>query len=430
MNPESVSTNPVPAVAPVVRIIGVGGAGGRLAHALSPMDPQVPALAVDTDAWALRRLDGIPTVTVGDSVLRGLGCGGDALQATTVAEHDQARLKSLVSGSGLLVLMVGLGGGAGSGIVPVLARLARDCGWVVVVIGTVPFEFEGPLRRANANQGLTALRSAADLVIPISLQGLMRSAAESARAEELLRWANDFVVGVARELLRMLSGAPLIPLGIADLARVFRGRQTEGGAAAVEASGELRSSEVWDLLCAHPLLRSPNALTEAGVVVLQVAGGPDLKIEELEWLEKRVQDAAPRAQVLLGAVTQPALAGRLTALLVLAPDAGIQALASASGAAADTAAERSPASRAARTEALMFEDLVPASLGAEGRGGGGLSGRGGAGGGKTRAGARNFQQQFDFAPRWRGRFEGVEGTLRGGENLDEPTFARRGVKLN
>ncbi|MEN9674144.1 MAG: hypothetical protein RIS76_40 [Verrucomicrobiota bacterium] len=430
MNPEPVSTLPAPAVSPVVRIVGVGGAGGRLAHALSPMDPAVSAMAVDTDAWALRRLEGIPTVTVGDSVLRGLGCGGDALQAATVAEHDQARLKSLVSGTGLLVLMVGMGGGAGSGIVPVLARLARDSGWVVVVIATVPFEFEGPLRRANAHQGLTALRSAADLVIPISLQGLMRSAAESARAEELLRWANDFVLGVARELLRMLSGTPLIPLGIADLARVFRGRQTEGGAAAVEASGELRSREVWDLLCAHPLLRSPNALAEAGVIVLQVAGGPDLKIEELEWLEKRVQDAAPRAQVLLGAVTQPVLAGRLTALLVVAPNTGNTTSSSTSEAEAEAEVEPSPAGKAARKEALMFEDLVPASGGSAGRGGGGFSGRSGTGGGKTRSGFRNFQQQFDFAPRWRGRFEGVEGTLRGGENLDEPTFARRGVKLN
>ena len=249
MNPDPVSTMPVPA--PVVRIIGVGGAGGRLAHALSPVDPAVSALAVDTDAWALRRLEGTPTATVGDSVLRGLGCGGDALQATMVAEHDQARLKSLVSGTGLLVLLVGMGGGAGSGIVPVLARLARDSGWVVAVIATVPFEFEGPLRRANAHQGLKTLRSAADLVIPISLQGLMRSAAESATAEELLRWANDYVLGVARELLRMISGVPLIPLGIADLARVFKGRQTEGGAAAVEASGELRSKEVWELLRAH-----------------------------------------------------------------------------------------------------------------------------------------------------------------------------------
>lgn len=182
------------------------------------------------------------------------------------------------------------------------------------------------------------------------------------------------------------------------------------------------------MLCSHPLLDSRPVLAEAGAVVLQLAGGPDLKVDELEWLEGMVQKAAPNAEVRLGAVTQPILAGRLTALLVVAPEARTEpasqdhVFVSESG--------PSQAREAARKEALMFQDLSPVLDGSDRRGAIGGAERRIVGAGRGRNGAKTFQQQFDFAPRWRGRFEGVEGTLRAGENLDEPTFARRGVRLN
>lgn len=427
MNPDSIPPVPgLPPSAPHVRIVGVGGAGSRLALALSLQDAAVSAMAIDTDSWALRRLDPIPTIAVGEVVLRGLGCGGDAVQGAHVAEVDQARLKERLSGAGLLVLVVGLGGGAGSGIAPVLARLGRETGAVVVALATVPFRFEGPLRAANARQGLAALRRVADLVIPVSHQGLMRTAAESTRAEDLLRSADEYVLGLARELLRMLSGQALIPLGIADLARVFRGRQMEGGAASAEASGEHRAREVWERLSAHPLLVPPSEMDQAGAIVLQVSGGADLKLEEIEWLEQMIQRSAPRAQVLLGAVTQPSLEGRLAAMLVVATEPVSRPSGSDSG--GDAAGLAAPP--AVRHHALVFEDLISPTESAQGGGAEGHTDRPGPVSGRGRSGVRTLQQQFDFAPRWRGRFEGAEGTLRGGENLDEPTFARRGVKLN
>jgi len=424
MNPPAASA-PVPVSAATLRILGLGGAGARLAHEMSRLEPAVTAVAVDTDAAALRRLEGVPAHLLGASVQRGLGCGGDAIQGANLAESDQAPLRELVPDSGCLLLLAGMGGGTGSGVAPVVARLARDRGVLVIALVAMPFDFEGRLRRTNALQGLEALRSVADLVIPVPHQAVLREAAGS-RAEELLRCADGFVLGIARGLLRMLCGPYLIPLGVADLARVLRGRRSEGGAASAEAMGADRVPAAWTQLMKHPFLTSRAPLSEAAAVVLQVSGGPDLTLEELESLERAAQQAAPKAQVILGAVTQAALAGKLSVLMVVAalePPA-VRPESDPSPAGPGTLRPR---------DGLVFEDSqTPAETSGTVR----LSRPPGSdprrvsGSGKARPAHRSLQQQFDFNPRRPGRFEGVEPTVRGGENLDEPTYARRGVKFN
>ncbi|MBN8248418.1 MAG: hypothetical protein J0L84_13370, partial [Verrucomicrobia bacterium] len=429
MNPPDASASPTPAGLPAgLRILGLGGAGGRLAHRLSRLEPGVPAWALDTDAAALQRLEGLPAELLGASVQRGLGCGGDAIQAANLAERDHARLQESVPASGFLLLLAGMGGGTGSGVAPVAARLARDRGVLVVALVAMPFDFEGRLRRTNAQQGLEALRSVADLVIPIPHQAVLCATSATSRADELLGCADGFLLGIATGLVRMLRGPFLIPLGIADLARVLRGRRGEGGAAAAEAEGPDRLTAVWTQLLQHPFLTARGLLANAAALVLQVSGGPDLTLEELESLERLAQAAAPQAQVILGAVTQGSLAGRLSVLMVVAPPE-----VSASSRPESAAAGAAGGTELGERRELVFEDsATPAETSGSVR----IArtplteGRRGTHPGKSRPPHRSLQQQFDFTPRRPGRFEGVEPTLRGGENLDEPTYARRGVKFN
>lgn len=429
MNPPNTSASTDPAGLPAgLRILGLGGAGGRLAHRLSRLEPGVPALALDTDAAALQRLEGLPVELLGASVQRGLGCGGDAIQAANLAERDHARLQESVPTSGFLLLLAGMGGGTGSGVAPVAARLARDRGVLVVALVAMPFDFEGRLRRTNAQQGLDALRSVADLVIPIPHQAVLCAASATSRADELLGCADGFLLAIATGLVRMLRGPFLIPLGIADLARVLCGRRGEGGAAAAEAQGPDRLRSVWTQLLEHPFLTSRGLLENAAAVVLQVSGGPDLTLEELESLERMAQGTAPQAQVILGAVTQASLSGRLSVLMVVAPPE-----ASASSRAESGAAGAANGGESGERRELVFEDSThPAETPGSVRiARTGLpEARRGISPGKTRSPNRSLQQQFDFSPRRPGRFEGVEATVRGGENLDEPTYARRGVKFN
>lgn len=426
MNPVTADTPAVATTPFVIRVLGVGGAGSRLARALARQEASVTARAVDTDILALGQLDGVPAVLIGDSIQRGLGCGGDAIQAATLAEMDPVRLKEAVHGAGLVLLVVGLGGGAGSGIAPVAARLARESGALVVALAALPFEFEGRLRRANATHGLTALRGVADLVIPIPHQGILR-AVDSALAGDLLRCADGYVLEVGLGLIRMLTCQPLIPLGLADLTGVLRGCQAEGVAAATETTGEHRVREAWDQLSRHPFLASPTALLSAGAIIIQVAGGSDLSTAELESLGQMAGQSAPRASVLLGAVTHPSLDGRLSVLLVAVPASAVPS----DGPSMVTRSEEVPPIAASPSpDALQLEDPAAPSGANRGWGEVGSSERRGAGSSRSRSSGRTLQQQFNFGPRWRSRFEGVEGTIRHGENLDEPTFARKGVKLN
>ena len=160
---------------PVIKVIGLGGAGGQVAaHLAAAQLPGISCLAVNTDQQALSALRGLPTHVLGAGVTRGLSAGGDAKLGALAAEADEAELRAHVSGAELVFLMAGLGGGTGSGAIPVLARLAREAGALVVGVVVMPFDFEGSRRQRQAILALARLRQEADAVIRLSNQHLLR----------------------------------------------------------------------------------------------------------------------------------------------------------------------------------------------------------------------------------------------------------------
>src|SRR5262245_31094114 len=133
---------------PAIAVIGVGGAGcNAVVHMAARAWPGVTFAVVHTQADVLARARGVRGVQIGARLTRGLSTGGDPAQGAAAAEQDEARLRELCQGADIVLLVVGLGGGTGSGAGPVVARLTRASGALVLVLATLPFEFEGTRRQ-------------------------------------------------------------------------------------------------------------------------------------------------------------------------------------------------------------------------------------------------------------------------------------------
>lgn len=293
-----------------LRFIAVGHAGAQILGVLREGALNgVDCAHADTNPEALRTSLLPHRITLGQAVNQGLGAGGDPDIGRLSAEADLASIREFVQGARIVFVVAGLGGGTGSGAAPVVARAARECGALVLVIATTPFEFERR-RVAYALEAIERLKTAADAVLAVSNQRVRRMHDDRAHPHEIYRFANDLLAQTLRGLWRLLDSPGLIPLDFSHVERLLRGRHSESAFAAVEATGENRAHAAAEQLLTHPFLDTGAALTSAGEVLLSVAGGDDLQIGEVERLLEALQNRCPQAEFIVGATVDPMLTGK------------------------------------------------------------------------------------------------------------------------
>lgn len=439
MNP---TPDPVPAdattppAATEFLVVGAGHAGGAIVERLAAAGLHgARFLVADTDVPGLGRLQVPDRAAFGARLTRGEGCGNDLARGTQSAEAEAARLREHFQNVRLVCVIAGVGGGVGGGSGPVLARLARESGALVLAVAVLPFQYEGPLRHTNAAQGLQSFRTAADAVICVPNQGVAKMLDEQTLVTEVFTAANELVAQSVASLWRLLDRPALNPLGFADLERLLRGRHAESVFAAVEARGPNRVREVMEKLSAHPFLQA-GMLTEADAALLSIAGGNDLRFDELQEVQNQFGRLCEHAQVITGSAVDPELAGRLL-VTVVATRGGIPAPSEPVRMASAT-----PAKPAGEEESTMQFESPLAGEEAPARTGSlflppapvlsdtqkrELAGRQLKG---TIRRKKTAQTLFNFDVVSVSRFAQTEPVKRNGENLDEPTYARRRVALN
>jgi cell division protein FtsZ len=453
--PSASSTDAqIPASAPGFLVIGVGHSGGAIAGRIAATAMTgAEVVAVDTDVTSLRLLGAVKTMAFGAKSARGGGCGNDLAMGATAAYEDESVWRERLAGVRLVCVITGVGGGVGGGAGPVIARLAREAGALVLGIAVLPFDYEGSLRRSNAATGLDALRSAADAVICVPNQGVAAMLDDKTPLLEMFTAANDLVAQSVVSIWRLLHRPALNPVSFADLERLLRGRHAASVFAAVEVRGATRAREALERLQKHPFLQAGHMLVEADAALVAVAGGNDLRFDEVQGIQNQFQRLCEHAQLMTGAAVDPELEGRLVVTVIATRGGTVSRPAAAPAAAAVAAAPGAGAPAAAVapsnpepvSDRLAFEE-------------GGDSTAGGAGSG-SRIGPmfvppapnlnegqkrelvqrqiknpmrrkKAIQTLFKFDVVSVSRFAQTEPVKRNGENLDEPTYARRGIALN
>jgi cell division protein FtsZ len=414
-----------------VKLFGVGGAGINVMELiLKDGLPGAGFVAVNTDAQSLAASSASEKVQLETHLLRGLGTGGDPERGRALAEEQLPKLKSLCEGGDVVFILGGLGGGAGTGITPVLARAAKETGALALGFVTTPFDCEGGRRQRLAQQGLEELKSSADGVICLPNQKVFKMIDENTSVLETFKITNEFLAAGVRGIWRLLMHKGLIEIHFADLAALIRDRHAESSFAVAEAMGPTRSREVMDKLLAHPMLDGGQMLGESETVLVSLIGGPSLTMAEVNRVMEQVNRQCEHAQVIMGAAIDAAFNDRLAVTLIAArkheePEAGDEARGTRSG--EDLAAQLLPLSSTARPGSRfvppapsLAPDQVQQLLARQGRGGSR----------QRKNPSRMRQGQLPLEIISKGRFDKSEPTIHKGEDLDVPTYLRRGVALN
>ncbi len=353
---------------PVIRVIGVGGAGVNAVNRMVDAGvPGVEFMAVNTDLQSLQQSNADVTVHLGSGVARGLGAGSNPELGFRAAFEEQDKIKRLLKGSDMVFVTCGAGGGTGTGAAPVIARLARDVGALTVGIVTKPFRFEGSRRATQASEGIDSLAAEVDTLIVVPNERLLSVLAKTTTMMEAFQVADDVLRQGVQGISELITLPGMINLDFADVRTTMRdaGRALLGIGM---GSGDNRAIRAAESAVSSPLLET--SVEGAQSILLSITGGSDLTLLEVSEAAKIVQEAAhPEANIIFGANVDDAVDDEVWITVIATrfdgqgrrADSGKTGERRAIGAssAQPRSAERRPVTAARRERPVDFELDVP-----------------------------------------------------------------------
>lgn len=287
--------------APRIFVVGVGGSGGNVLNTLIGWGCEgVQFVAVNTDAHALSANMAPNKVQIGGVATRGLGAGADLEKGGRAALEDIPRLKDAIAGADMVFVTTGLGGGTGTGAAPVIAQLAREAGCLTVGVVTKPFFFEGKQRARRAELGLAMLAEQVDTLITIPNQKLLLLGDEELSFVEAFRKADESLSKVIFGILGISHQNSIVNIDFEDLRSVL-GAAGRGLAGIGIARGPDRARKAAELATTSPLL-DDVAIAGATKIIINIVGGPDMRMREIEVAATVIQEQAHEdASIIFGA---------------------------------------------------------------------------------------------------------------------------------
>jgi cell division protein FtsZ len=306
---------------PTLRVVGVGGAGVNAVNRMVEAQVEgVEFVAINTDMQSLQQSAADVTLSIGESLTRGLGSGSnpDLGRASAMEEYD--KIKALLKGSDMIFITAGAGGGTGTGAAPVVARIAREVGALTVGIVTKPFGFEGSRRKEQAERGIEALADEVDTLIVVPNNRLLSVLDKNTSMVEAFRVADDVLRQGVQGISDLVTLPGLINLDFADVRTIM----SEAGNALLGigmGSGDKRAIEAAEQAVSSPLLET--SMEGARKILLSITGGRDLSLWEVNEAAQAVAEAAhPDANIIFGAMVDEKLADDVCWITVVATGYG------------------------------------------------------------------------------------------------------------
>ena len=407
-----------------IKLVGVGGAGSNAVDRLKMENLERLQMAViNTDNQALSSSPVQDKVLIGTSVTRGLGAGGDPELGREAAEADREKIAAVVKGCDLVFLVAGMGGGTGSGSMPIVAETASEAGALVIAFITMPFSFEGGRRVKQAEEGLAALRRCCDAVIPLPNDVLLQEAEEGETALDSFARADEWIGRGVRSIWSMLFRTGLINLDFATLRQAFsqRGGKTLFGLGA--GAGENAVAEALANLKMCPLLHTPEFSRKADRLLVNIVGGTDLTLPRVNEIMTAVTDQFGRdSHVIMGAVIDESMQQRVEICVLGTTDIGRGVVPRRFQ---NVVKARPPAGTP------PAEEVRSKSTGSTS----GASKNASAGSAELPLVAHTpskaiAQEEFTFGElESRGSFDKTDRNLFEGQDLDVPTYLRKGIRV-
>lgn len=286
----------------VLKVVGVGGGGCNAIESMITRGLNgVDYIAINTDAQVLRSSTANTKVQVGNSITRGLGAGADPNIGRKSAEEDRDQIADVLSGSDMVFVTAGMGGGTGTGAAPVIASIAKSIGALVVGIVTKPFRWEGKTRMINAEKGIQELRQHVDSLIVIPNERLLSILDKSSNVFAAFDKPNEVLYEATRGIADIITIEGLINVDFADV-RAVMNSSGEALMGCGIASGENRAIEAAQKAISSPLLEGVN-IKGAKSVLVNVTGSSNMTMQEVNEGNNVIYEAAgEEANVIFGIV--------------------------------------------------------------------------------------------------------------------------------
>lgn len=300
----------------VIKVIGLGGGGSNAIDRMMQVGiAGIDFITANTDAQALARSEAPVKIQLGPQLTQGLGAGGKPKVGERAAEESYRELARVLTGADMVFLTAGMGGGTGTGAIPVAARAAREVGALTLAVVTLPFTFEGTTRARNAQEGIIRLREHVHTLISVPNDRLLKIVPRDMSLDVAFRVADDVLRQGVQGIAELVTRPGLINLDFAHIRRLI---QMSGGAvlSVGYGEGEDKAMRAVQRALAHPLL-DVGAIAHAGGVLVHFTGGNDMGLFEIQSAVELVRsEASPDADIHVGATVDKVMTNRVQAILV------------------------------------------------------------------------------------------------------------------
>jgi len=316
-NSEQNEQTSINANMPVIKVVGLGGGGCNAVNRMIDFGMKgVEFIACNTDKQALYNSLADVTIQLGPKSTRGLGAGGIPSVGEKAAEESFQILAEALDGADMVFLTAGMGGGTGTGAIPVAARVSKTIGAVTIAVVTTPFSFEMGRRQKNAAIGLQKLRQYTDTMITVPNDKLLEVAPHDLPLEMAFKLADDVLRQGVSGISELLTEIGLINVDFAHIRHVM----ALGGGALMSigtGEGEDKAMKALDHALHHPLLDEVSMDTAAGIIA-NFSGGNDLTFAEVaDTLTFLYEQAGENTEIIPGVISDPNLSDRAQVILIV-----------------------------------------------------------------------------------------------------------------
>jgi cell division protein FtsZ len=302
---------------PSLKVLGLGGGGSNAINRMIELGLSgVDFIVANTDAQALKNSLAPTKIQLGPRTTRGLGAGGNPEVGQNAAEESSKLIAAALEGADMVFLTAGMGGGTGTGSIPVAAKIARSIGAVTIAVVTMPFSFEMGRRQRNASEGIKNLRPNTDTLIAIPNDRLLYVAPRDLPLDTAFRLADDVLRQAVQGITELITTPGMINVDFANIRNLMK----LGGGALMsigQGEGEDKATKAIDQALHHPLLEATSIYSAAGILVNFTCGG-ELSLIEVESALSHLQaQAGGKAEIVLGVVNDSRLQDRVEVILVI-----------------------------------------------------------------------------------------------------------------
>lgn len=285
-----------------IRVVGVGGGGGNALNTMVEKGIEgVEFIAVNTDLQALENSKADGKIQVGKNLTNGLGAGMNHEHGKKAVEENRDEIERALSGSDMVFITAGMGGGTGTGGAPEVARIAKSMNALVVAIVTTPFKFEGKPRLHLALQGIEALKDEVDSLIVIPNQKILELITGDSTKREAFEMADRVLYNATKGISQIITKTGEINVDFADVRTIMK----DMGDAMIGtglASGEERALKSAKDALSNPLLEEID-ITGSACVLTNICSNGNIKMSEIEKINDLIQsEAGDNAKYIFGVV--------------------------------------------------------------------------------------------------------------------------------